>query len=129
MYKRQVHSGSQEWQNASQFRRELFNFSNDYSQMVSDRTDINQQNRWLDFNNQATCQAIGRHIRTQGRTSLIVIDTILPFDSGLVFTLVDEEGNHQSYASLEEVLQNGGDNPLIIMHVINHWKAVIPHNN
>lgn len=111
---------SPELRAAISLRQVLFENSND---------DLIQMGRWLALDDVNTLQAVNHYLMTQGRTSLIIFDTTVTVESGVAFSLVNANGERQFFNTLEEVLQAGGNNPLMLVYTPNHWKAVIPTGN
>lgn len=113
-----VSRNSTEWIAAANLRRVLFANNNDLIQMGS----------WLALDDANTLQAVNNYLMARGR-SLIILDTTVTVESGVAFSLVNANGERQFFNTLEEVLQAGGDNSLMLVYTPNHWKAVIPDSN
>lgn len=113
-----VSRNSTEWIAAANLRRVLFGDNNDLIQMGS----------WLALDDADTLQSVNNYLMARGR-SLIILDTTVTVESGVAFSLVNANGERQFFNTLEEVLQAGGNNSLILVYTPNHWKAVIPNSN
>ena len=117
------------WQNAANLRQALFGNTNALGQMVTDVAAHNQVNRWLALDNQQALQAVNTHVRNQGRSSLVILDTTVTVESGVAFTVIGANGEQIRYNTLTDALNEAGNNPLMLVYTPNHWKAVVPKIN
>ena len=71
---------------------------------------------------------INTYVRNQGRSSLVILDTTVTVESGVAFTVIGANGEQIRYNTLTDALNEAGNNPLMLVYMPNHWKAVIPSN-
>ncbi len=123
-----VSHGDENWNSAENLRSAIFSTNPNLSQMVTNRSDPLQNNRFLplDF------EVLSTIARAQGRPIIVINSTCVDnpaFEdpTNHMFITVSPDGGRIFPTNFGNALETAGENPIVLLYTPNHWKAVTPN--
>lgn len=124
-----VTKGDENWKDAESLRSEIFSMDSNLSQMVIDRLDPQQGNRFLPLDPgvlSMVAQALKRPIIVINSTYVEYAAFENPTNHR--FIIVNPMGNTVTFSTaLKDAFETAGERPIVLLYTPNHWKAVIPN--
>ena len=121
-----VTHGDENWNSAENLRRKIFSTNPNLSQMVIDRSDPLQNNRFLPLD----LGVLSAITRAQGRPIIVINSTCVDnpaFEdpTNHMFITVSPDGGRIFPTNFGDALRSAGERPIVLLYTPNHWKAVI----